>query len=142
MDDNKKIGTGLLVLGVIFLFFGVILFFDSGLLAIGDVLFLSGIAMTIGVSYTVKFFARPDRLRGTIVFFLGIFLVFIGWAKIGMILQVFGFINLFGQFFPIVVSTLRATPVIGNILNLPVIAPIIDKLAGSANNKRIQRAPV
>mmetsp|Transcript_12756 Transcript_12756/g.16765 ORF Transcript_12756/g.16765 Transcript_12756/m.16765 type:complete len:139 (+) Transcript_12756:102-518(+) len=138
MDDNRKIGTGLLVLGFIFLFFGVILFFDSGLLAIGDLLFLSGIAMTIGLSYTVRFFARKDRIRGTVVFFAGIVLVFVGWAKIGMILQIFGFINLFGQFFPIVVQTMRATPVIGTVLNLPVIAPIVDKVAGS-NRKR---APV
>ena len=78
------------------------------------------------------------RLRGTIVFFLGIVLVFLGYPKIGMVLQIFGFINLFGQFFPIVVSTMRATPYIGTVLNLPIIAPLIDKLAGS--NKK--RAPV
>lgn len=36
MSDNRKIGTGLLALGGIFLFLGVILFFDAGLLAMGE----------------------------------------------------------------------------------------------------------
>lgn len=36
MTDNRKIGTGLLALGGIFLFLGVILFFDAGLLAMGE----------------------------------------------------------------------------------------------------------
>lgn len=37
MSDNRKIGTGLLALGGIFLFLGVMFFFDAGLLAIGTV---------------------------------------------------------------------------------------------------------
>lgn len=36
MSDNRKIGTGLLALGGIFLLLGVILFFDAGLLAMGE----------------------------------------------------------------------------------------------------------
>lgn len=35
MSDNRKIGTGLLALGGIFIFFGVLFFFESGLLAMG-----------------------------------------------------------------------------------------------------------
>jgi len=34
-DDNKKIGMGLLGLSFVFIFLGVVLLFDSALLAIG-----------------------------------------------------------------------------------------------------------
>ena len=83
-SDNTKIGTGLLVLGVLFLFLGCLFLFDSAMLALGDVLFLSGLTLTIGVSRTLRFFARPDRMRGIVAFFGGIFLVFIRWPIIGM----------------------------------------------------------
>lgn len=39
LSDNRQIGTGLLALGGIFLFLGVILFFDPGLLAMGEIRF-------------------------------------------------------------------------------------------------------
>jgi hypothetical protein len=35
MSDNAKIGTLLVSLGFLFLFLGVLLFFDAGLMAIG-----------------------------------------------------------------------------------------------------------
>ncbi|CAM9801366.1 unnamed protein product [Chrysoparadoxa australica] len=88
MSDNKKIGTGLLVLGFVFLTLGVLMFFDSGLLAIGDLLFLAGITMTIGVRRAVVFFFKRKQLRGNIFFFGGIVLVLMKWAVVGMVLQV------------------------------------------------------
>ena len=36
MSDNRKIGTGLLALGGLFIFFGVLLLFEPGLLAMGE----------------------------------------------------------------------------------------------------------
>ena len=48
ISDNAKIGTGLLGLGIAFLFLGILFFFDSAMLALGDVLFLSGLTLTIG----------------------------------------------------------------------------------------------
>jgi len=48
VSDNTKIGTGLLFLGVVFLFLGVLFLFDSAMLALGDILFLTGLTMTIG----------------------------------------------------------------------------------------------
>jgi hypothetical protein len=131
MDDNRKIGTLLLGVGFLFLFLGVVLFFDAALLAIGDALFLSGLAMTIGLSRTVKFFTRRDRWRGILCFLGGIFLVMIRWPIIGMCIQSFGFLNLFGSFFPVAIAFLRQTPVIGRVLNLPVVSDIVDKLAGA-----------
>lgn len=39
ISDNRKLGTGLLALGGIFLFLGMLFFFDSALLAMGTILF-------------------------------------------------------------------------------------------------------
>lgn len=140
MSDNRKIGTGLLALGGIFLFLGVMFFFDAGLLAIGDVLFLSGITMTIGTRRTFVFFFKRRQLRGNLFFFGGIALVFFNRPFFGMILQVVGFLNLFGPFIPIAVQAMRQVPLLGNFLSLPLVSTMVDKLAGSTSRGR--RAPV
>ena len=131
LDDNRKLGTLLLGIGFVFLFLGVLLFFDAALLALGDVLFLCGLALTIGLSRTLRFFTRKDRWRGIVCFLGGILLVLFRYPMIGMVIQVFGFLNLFGSFFPVAVAFMRQTPVLGTLLNLPVISQIVDRLAGS-----------
>ena len=94
---------------------GVMLFFDGALLALGNVrrsqtehrqvlltdscvqiLFLSGITLIIGPQKTFYFFARKQKIRGTVCFLGGILLVFFKWPFIGMIVETFGFLNLFG----------------------------------------------
>lgn len=82
--------------GAFFLFLGIILFFDGPLLALGNVLFTSGITLLIGPQKTFYFFARKQKIRGTICFFLGMLMVFAKWTILGMIVEVIGFINLFG----------------------------------------------
>lgn len=54
----------------------------------GDVLFLSGITMTIGPRRTFFFFFKRKQLRGNLFFFGGMLLVFFRWVFTGMILQV------------------------------------------------------
>ncbi len=61
--------------------------------AAGDVLFLAGITMTIGVRRTFVFFFKRKQVRGNLFFFAGIVLVFCKWAVIGMVLQVRTTIN-------------------------------------------------
>jgi hypothetical protein len=88
------------------------------MLALGDILFLAGLTMTIGISRTLRFFSRKERLRGIIAFFGGIFLVMSKWGMIGMICQVYGLIYLFGQFFPIVAASCKDLPVVGSIFEI------------------------
>ena len=116
--------------GVVFLFLGVMFFFDSALLALGDLLFLMGLTLTIGFSRTVRFFSRKDRIRGIVAFFGGIGLVMVRWPILGMILQVYGIIYLFGQFFPIAAQSMKDTPVIGNILSLPAVEQFFASFGG------------
>mmetsp|Transcript_1577 Transcript_1577/g.2224 ORF Transcript_1577/g.2224 Transcript_1577/m.2224 type:complete len:140 (+) Transcript_1577:147-566(+) len=138
ISDNAKIGTGLLALGVCFLFLGMIFLFDSAMLAIGDVLFLMGLTLTIGPSRTLRFFSRKDRLRGIISFFGGIFLVMVRWPVFGMICQFYGLVYLFGQFFPIAAQSMQDTPIIGDILRIPAIENFFASFGGGGN----RRAPV
>ena len=63
-------------------------------------LFLSGLTLIIGPQKTFYFFARKNKLRGTLCFLGGILLVFLKWPFFGVILETFGFLNLFGCVYP------------------------------------------
>ncbi|KAG8214003.1 Got1-domain-containing protein, partial [Butyriboletus roseoflavus] len=128
---HAEIGVALTTFGTLFMFLGVMLFFDAALLALGNILFLSGLTLIIGPHKTFYFFARKQKLRGTICFLGGVLLVFIKYPFIGMIVETFGFLNLFGDFFPVVLTFLRQLPFVGAFLSLPYIRPVVDRLAGS-----------
>merc|ERR1712166_1042418 len=100
-DDRKTIGFGLTGFGLFFMFLGVMMLFDRALLAMGNVLFLAGTITIIGAERTYAFFFQRARLRGTACFFIGIAIVLYGHPVIGMLIEMFGFVNLFGNFFPV-----------------------------------------
>lgn len=130
MDDKTKIGIGLTFFGVMFTCLGVLFFFDQGLLSLGNLLFVTGVTMTIGAKRTFNFFLKRRRnYKGSAFFLGGLFLVLYGWAFIGMILESYGFILLFSDFFPTVVMFLRRLPVIGQIMNLPGVKSVVNKVA-------------
>jgi len=131
LTDSQKIGVALTTFGALFMMLGVVLFFDGALLALGNLLFLSGLPLIIGPQKTFYFFARKEKLRGTVCFFGGILLVFVKWPFVGMVVETFGFLNLFGDFFPVVITFLRQLPFIGTFLSLPYLRGFIDRLAGS-----------
>jgi len=131
LSDGQKIGVALTSFGALFMFLGVILFFDGALLALGNVLFLSGLTLIIGPQKTFYFFARKQKIRGTACFIGGILLVFLKWPFIGVLVETFGFLNLFGDFFPVILTFLRQVPFVGQLLSLPYIREVADRLAGS-----------
>ncbi|VTJ59907.1 Hypothetical predicted protein [Marmota monax] len=133
LTDTQKIGMGLTGFGVFFLFFGMILFFDKALLAIGNVLFVAGLAFVIGLERTFRFFFQKHKMKATGFFLGGVFVVLIGWPLIGMIFEIYGFFLLFRGFFPVVVGFIRRVPVLGSLLNLPGIRSFVDKV-GESNN--------
>ena len=108
--------------GIAFLFLGVLLLFDKGLLAIGNILFISGLAFVIGLERTFKFFFQWHKAKATAAFFGGIAVVLFGWPLVGMIIEVYGFVLLFSGFFPVAINFLRRIPVIGTLLNMPGIS--------------------
>ncbi|KAI8330195.1 vesicle transport protein [Chlamydoabsidia padenii] len=127
LSDGQKIGVGLTAFGLFFMLMGVMMLFDAGLLAIGNILFLSGIATIIGPKSTLVFFSRREKLRGTICFLGGISLVLCKFPLLGFLVEIFGFLNLFGDFFPVVFGFLKRLPVIGPILCQPVISRFLPR---------------
>ena len=77
--------------------------------------------------------STPRAARaGTSCFLGGISVVLLGWPVIGMCVEVYGFVVLFGDFFPVVIGFLRNLPVIGTLLSLPGISSALDSAAGKA----------
>jgi hypothetical protein len=66
-----------------------------------------GLACCLGLDKTFAFFAQRDRLKGTTAFLGGIVTVLLGWPILGMIIELYGFVALFGGFLPLVISFLR-----------------------------------
>jgi Got1/Sft2-like family len=105
------------------------MFFDKGLLAMGNILFLSGVALTIGPAATLRFFTRRKNLRGSAAFSTGLMLVIAGWAMIGMAVEAYGFWLLFAGFFPTALAFLRRVPGLGVVLDAPIVKHALNKVA-------------
>lgn len=120
-----------------FLFLGVLLLFDKGLLAIGNILFIAGLACVIGLERTFRFFFQKHKVKASVAFFGGITVVLLGWPLFGMLIETYGFVLLFSGFFPVAINFLRRVPVLGTVLNFPGIRGLIDKLAGDSSRTTV-----
>uniref|UniRef100_A0A6N2MSF6 Uncharacterized protein n=2 Tax=Salix viminalis TaxID=40686 RepID=A0A6N2MSF6_SALVM len=135
MNDRKKIGLGLTGFGIFFSFLGIVFFFDKGLLAMGNILFISGVSLTIGPKSTMQFFMKRQNFKGTISFGAGFLFVVIGWPVIGMILEAYGFIVLFSGFWPTLSVFVQRIPILGWVFQQPFVRSIFDRY-------RSKRVPV
>jgi hypothetical protein len=113
---NRKIGLPMLGIGAALTALGVSLFFNKTLMRLGNLFFVAGVPMTIGAGRTAGYFLQSKKMRATGCLSLGIFLVFIGWPVIGIGLEAFGMLNLFGNMFPLALAVLKTMPVIGPLL--------------------------
>lgn len=140
LDDNQKIGIGLITLGIAFIMLGMMMFFDRSFIAMGNALFLTGLLLCLGMKRTITLFLRREKLRGSICFFLGFFCVIImRWGLIGMLLQGFGAISLFipdRSLFPSLLAMARQLPVVGKVLDLPGVSHVADLIAGKASRPK------
>nr|VDD17002.1 unnamed protein product [Brassica rapa] len=98
LTEQKKVGLGLIGFGLSFSFLGVILYFDRGLLALGNLFWLIGVGLLLGWQSTWRLFTNVNNLKGTVCFVLGLFLIFVRWPIIGIVLETYGCIVLFGFF--------------------------------------------
>ncbi|XP_070524659.1 vesicle transport protein GOT1B [Cardiocondyla obscurior] len=137
ITDTQKIGVGLAGFGISFLFLGVLLLFDKGLLAIGNLLFISGLACVIGPWRTLSFFFQRHKMKASISFLGGILVVLMGWPIVGMILETYGFILLFSGFLPVAINFLRRVPVLGTLLNMPGISRLLDIITGDSSRTTV-----
>ena len=102
---------------MVFTMLGISLFFNKTLMRLGNLFFIAGVPMTIGPGRTTGYFLQPKKSRATGCLAFGIFLVFVGWPIIGIALEIFGILNLFGNMFPVLMVLLKQMPFVGNILN-------------------------
>ena len=76
------------------------LFFNKTLLRLGNVLLLIGVPLMFGPSKTMGYFLQPAKARATACLGVGIILVvLLGRPILGIAMQVFGLLNLFGNMF-------------------------------------------
>jgi hypothetical protein len=126
MSDAAKIGVALTSFGLFFMFLGVIFLLDSALLTLGNLLFVAGVVLVMGPQRCRTFFLDPARRRASVCFVVGVFLVMMRWCFFGLIIQGFGALNLFGNFVPVVVMMLEATPVLRPIFAHPQVQKLLE----------------
>ena len=60
-----------------------------------QILFISGLALVIGLERTFRFFFQKHKLKGSAFFLGGVIVVLLGWPVVGMLVEIYGFILLF-----------------------------------------------
>lgn len=126
-SDMTKIGVGLTGLGIFFFGLGVMMLLDSVLLTMGNLLFITGIAVVMGPKRFTVFFR--SRMRASVFFFLGVFFVLIRWCFLGLCLQGFGALNLFGNFIPMVLRVVESMPILGTVMRSPPVQRVLHLLS-------------
>ncbi|KAK4204165.1 vesicle transport protein [Triangularia verruculosa] len=122
LSDTQKVGVAFCSGGGFFLIGGVLLFFDRAMLAMGNILFLIGLTIIIGPAKTAVFFARRQKIQGTLAFFAGLALIFLRWPLIGFLIELYGILVLFGDFLGTILGFARNIPVVG-----PYIGMLVDR---------------
>jgi hypothetical protein len=126
---TTEIGVTLTGLGALFLFLGVMFFFDRGLLAMGNVLFLAGVIVILGVQSAIKFFLKPKNYKGSLFFVAGVVLVVWGWTLVGFGVELYGMWGLFAGVFPAMLTFLRTVPGLKTLLDMPAVKNVLNRVA-------------
>ena len=127
---DRQIGILLLGSGAGITMLGISLFFNKTLLRLGNLLFIGGVPVSMGPSRTMGYFVKPEKLRATACLAFGIFLVFVGSPMFGIMFELFGLLNLFGNMFPFVWAIAK---------NLPVVGPLLKSFSGEGGNASHRR---
>jgi hypothetical protein len=80
MGERRNAGMALVALGLALYFLGLILLIDRLLLFLGNIALLVGIGYFSGPLTLMTFFLRPTKIKGSICFFIGLFLLIAGWG--------------------------------------------------------------
>ncbi|KAK2947421.1 hypothetical protein BLNAU_17667 [Blattamonas nauphoetae] len=105
-QDRVLIGNGLTYSGVALMVLGMILFFDSGFLAIGNILFLFGLIVLRGPIKFLKLFKAKTlkSITGTVLFFLGVVLILFKFGFLGIVAEIVGAWMLFWSKLPQIIN--------------------------------------
>ncbi|KAL1962469.1 hypothetical protein VTN77DRAFT_9670 [Rasamsonia byssochlamydoides] len=132
LSETQKIGVIFCSGGGLFLCGGVLMFFDRSMLAMGNILFLIGLTLIIGLQKTFNFFSRRQKLKGTAAFACGILLILLRWPLTGFLIELYGIFILFGDFLVTVGQFAGNIPIVG-----PYIKQVLETLAGGRRNVQL-----
>merc|ERR1712144_181868 len=112
------LGVGVTALGAGVFLLGALLFFNSWLLSVGNLLFVAGVVLTFGLEGTVKRCLRKGSRRGTVAFFVGLFLIRNVSSFIGFLLQCYAtFLMLTGNYRGFLATLIKLLPIVGPIFD-------------------------
>lgn len=77
-------------IGASLYFLGLIMFIDRLFMFLGNIALLAGVGYFSGPLTLMTFFLRPAKIKGSICFFIGLFLLIAGWGLLATILQLYG----------------------------------------------------
>jgi hypothetical protein len=72
-----------------------------------QLIFFPGLILFVGTHNARSYLIRSDKLHATVCFFGGATMVLLGWPWLGFLVEIFGFVNLFGNYFPAILSVVR-----------------------------------
>jgi len=98
----------------------------------GNILFLIGLTLIIGIQKTLAFFARRQKVKGTAAFAVGICLILMRWAFVGFLVELYGIFVLFGDFFATIAGFVNNIPYVG-----PYIAAALKRISPAARSEQL-----
>ncbi|CAI2378899.1 unnamed protein product [Moneuplotes crassus] len=139
MDDNKKIGLGLILLAILFFALSLLFMLDRAFLVMANMAFIAGFVMLIGVWGTLQFFMRRTKIKGSIIYFIGFVMIIMGFpffTLTGFILQIYGVFLLFRSFIKTIFAYMQTMPVIGGFLRKSTAIHKLVDMAGSDGSQK------
>ena len=118
-SDRLKIGMGLIGLGGLVTFVGVVFLFDRALLSIGNIVLAAGLLISLGPrKMTAVLFGGKRRIPGSVLVLIGFCLIaFFGWVYVGYILELVGSFVLFKAYMGTILNILRDIPGVGWVVS-------------------------
>lgn len=115
---DKQTGLVVFLIGLAFNTLGLLMAFDRGFLALGNVLMTTGMLVFLGVHQAYRVFFSGSSVFATLAYFAGLVLVLLKYVILGGILQVSGFFCLFRPFAMVYSSLLARLPLVGPVFAL------------------------
>ena len=107
---DRKTGLIMCAAGAASTMLGVSLFFEKNLIRLGNVLLVAGAPIVVGPQRASRYVLNPAKLRGSLCFACGFMLILSGHPLLGIVVEIFGFLNLFGNLFPLFTAMFKNLP--------------------------------
>ncbi|CAL5986016.1 Got1_family protein [Hexamita inflata] len=119
LQQDRKLGLMLIVIGLGFTLFGLLFLLDKGFLALGN------LAITIGLGYFIGFvnfgkfiFRNGITCFASFGYILGLLLILKSHIYTGLVIEMVSFLCLFKPVAGLVVAVLKFIPGLGGIIDI------------------------